>query len=74
MPLRNRIDRLAGRLVRHDPGDCPGPPTCLIDAGEPMPTGDDAGRCELCGSAHVLVIDERIVEAASEGGGPMARR
>lgn len=58
--LRNRIDRVADRLTAHDPADCPGEVTLILDDGEPIP--DDAGRCRLCGSAHVLVIDENIIK------------
>jgi hypothetical protein len=66
--LRTRIDRLADQLQFRNPDDCDGPPTLILDAGEPVP--DDADRCPQCGSAHVLVIEEQIAQPASEGGGP----
>jgi hypothetical protein len=64
--LRNRIGRVANRLTAHDPANCPGQVTLILDAGEPIP--GDAKRCRLCGTAHVLVIDEQIVEQGAQAG------
>lgn len=46
---------------RYTPEDCPGPPTALVDDGDPLP--EDAPPCPLCGVPHVLVVHVEIVEA-----------
>jgi hypothetical protein len=52
--IENRLANLERKLsaVR---GPCPRTqPTCIIEAGQPIPS--DALRCDLCGEPHVLEI------------------
>lgn len=55
-----RLER-SRAAFRYDPGDCPGSPTALVDAGEAMP--DDVPRCPLCGAVHVCEVETIVVTA-----------
>jgi hypothetical protein len=71
--LLRRIDRAAPAAAVHfdfDPSECPGPPTAirLTDlAGTQSLLADDAGvPCPLCGTVHVLEVEEKIVHSREE--------
>ena len=58
-----RIHRLAAKCRIVSPERCPGRPTMIVGAEENW-NGEDAWRCPHCRQAHVLVIEEIIVESS----------
>jgi hypothetical protein len=53
--------RQRGRL---DPNECKEGPGTLIEFGEEVP--DDAPVCRRCGSRHIVVVKEKIVESPTD--------
>lgn len=71
--MLNRIRALEKRSKAIAPEDCPGPITVLLVEGEEQEGTAERSLplavCKLCGSPHVLVIREEIVEAPQRLGG-----
>jgi hypothetical protein len=63
MRHEQRLARLIAKLPSVSPAECTGGITALVPEGEEPKVGPNTPRCRKCGGAHLLVIEEVVVDA-----------
>lgn len=76
--LAKRAEKIGPPAFQYDAGHCPGNTTVLV-SGDEITTAADlasieatAPRCPLCGSVHVVVVEEVVVDDDGRELSPLA--